>query len=133
MRTLYPLVLVVAMGLATMMLVGSGAAGYFHQGGGDTTLQESVQENASSGPIGGDAPGDALEGSAESENNPGSIVGLVVAGSQLMTSMLSMVTLLPFELEQMGFPRWAALPVGLAVQLLASISVIQFVSGRVLR
>jgi hypothetical protein len=133
MRTLYPLVLVVALGLSTMLLVGSGAADYFQQSQNPTTLADSVEKNATSGPVGGEGEGSELSGSAESENNPGSIVGLVIAGSQLITSFVSLVTLLPFKLQQMGFPYWAAYPVGLSVQLLASISVIQFVSGRVLR
>jgi len=46
---------------------------------------------------------------------------------------VSLVTLLPFKLQQMGFPYWAAYPVGLSVQLLGSISVVQVVTGRVVR
>jgi len=121
------------MGLATMMLTGSGAAAYFLADGGDTTLQDSVTEKAEGGPIGGEGEDTGLSGSAESENNPGSIVGLVIAGGKLITSFVSLVTLLPFKLQQMGFPYWAAYPVGLSVQLLGSISVVQVVTGRVVR
>jgi hypothetical protein len=133
MRTIYPLVLVIAMGLATMMLTGSGAAGYFLADGGYTSLADSVEEKGESGPIGGEDEGDGLSGSAQSENNPGSIVGLVIAGGKLITSFFELVTLLPFKLQNMGFPFWAAYPVGLAVQLLGSISIVQVVSGRVVR
>jgi uncharacterized protein (DUF983 family) len=44
-----------------------------------------------------------------------------------------MVVLLPMTLVDLGFPVWFAVPVGAPATIVASIGVIQFVTGRVLR
>lgn len=62
-----------------------------------------------------------------------SIVGLVLGGARKIATMLSMVVLLPRTLANIGFPAWFAGPVGTIGSLLASVGLIQFVTGRDLR
>lgn len=75
--------------------------------------------------------GGGLSGSASEQE--GSIVGLIVAGGQAIFTFLGAVILLPFEMNNLGFPWWFAYPAGLILQAHAGIAGIQFAVNRVLR
>lgn len=127
MRTIYPLLVVMALGLAVMVVNLSGFAavtGVSTDPGlqADSALNDSVGDhNVSKG----------FNGSADSSDDS-DIVGVILAGGSAIFDILGMVVLLPWELENLGLPRAFAYPVGVAGQLLAVIGGIQLVMGRVL-
>lgn len=129
MRTTYPLMVLFAIGLAGAFFAGSGFNGLV-QGDGGTQQVSDVVNNSADGSVVGDS--ESLTGSRETTGD-GSIVGLVIGGGRVIGSVIGKIVLLPFTLMQLGFPAWFALPVGAFSELVVSVGLIQFITGRVLR
>lgn len=118
-----------AIGLAGAFFAGSGFNGLV-QGDGGTQQVSDVVNNSADGSVVGDS--ESLTGSRETTGD-GSIVGLVIGGGRVIGSVIGKIVLLPFTLMQLGFPAWFALPVGAFSELVVSVGLIQFITGRVLR
>lgn len=127
MRTNYVWFLVIALGVSSLMWGLSGV---------DSALTgPSATDDLKSGDeLERQAPGEAeINGSANSNDGESDIVGLILAGGAGIGNFINMVLLLPLELQRLGFPNWFAYPIGLTVQVIASIGLIQFVTNRVVR
>lgn len=127
MNTNFAWFLVVALGVSALMwqlsavdsaIAGSGPADDLQSG-------DELEAKAPDNP--------RINGSASTSNGESDIVGLVISGAQGVVAFVGMLVLLPLELQRLGFPQWFAYPVGLAVQIIGSIGIIQFASNRELR
>lgn len=138
MRTITPVLVVLALGVSGMMLGATGFAGAWGTEPPKTdAAQEQVKEqaedlspraNESNGDEGDDGPISGPVNSGES-----SIVGLVVDAVSSVTSLAGAVLLLPVTLINLGFPAWFAVPIGGLAELIVGIGVIQFATGREFR
>jgi len=127
-RGAYGVAVVMAIAVAALMFSLSGYAGLY---GGDPTtglgqsqsaLEDTAANESVEGGVGGQISG----------QDP-SLVSLTVNGASSVASVLAFIVLLPISLQNLGFPFWFSFPIGLVVQLMGFISMVQFVSGRVLR
>lgn len=131
MRTIYPTLFVVALGVATLMWTMSGAGALYGQTDpisgmqSDDALQQQANNSAASD--GGEFNGSAKGG--DSDN----IVGLIISGTQAIVSFAGSVALLPAEIERLGFPWWFAFPIGASAQAIVGIGIVQFAANRVYR
>lgn len=128
MRTTFPLVAVLSLFVAMAFFSGSGFNAIVDGDRNTKSLESEVNETANES-VGGF---DQLSGSRSGEDE-GSIVGIVVAGARNIGKLIGMFALLPVTMTNLGFPVWFAAPVGIVLELIASIGIIQFVTGRVLR
>lgn len=127
MRTNFVWFLVLAMGIAALMwgLAGVDSA---------LTGPSATDDLESGSELESQAPDEArVNGSANSNDGESDIVGLILAGGAGLGNFINMAILLPIELQRLGFPQWFAYPIGLGVQVLALVGLIQFVTNRVLR
>jgi hypothetical protein len=130
MRTIYPMMVVLALGIAAVMFGMSGYSDLYEQD--PTAGLESggeVNETANNSAI----KDDSQFGGSSVSSGDGDIVGLILAGLERLVSIASLVVLLPAEMRDLGFPWWFSLPVGLLMQTIMGIGIIQFASGRFLR
>jgi hypothetical protein len=72
---------------------------------------------------------EGVEGDASNAGD-GDIIGLIIDSGQAVARIAGMVVLLPLELQDLGFPSWFAVPLGLSVQTIVGVGVFQFISGR---
>lgn len=127
MRTNYVWFLVLALGVSALM---------WNLAGVDSALSgPSVTDDLQSGSeLKNQSPDEArVNGSADSSSGESDIVGLILAGGAGIANFVNMAFLLPIELQRLGFPHWFAWPIGLAVQVIALVGLIQFLSNRVMR
>lgn len=127
MRTIAPVILILAIGTAGIMWSLSGFGLVYGTGDPVDDIESGEQVNKSAENL------QPEEDESFSTSNRGgdSFVGSVIsAGSQIM-SLVTAAVLLPMELQRIGLPQWFALPLGLSAQTVAFIGFLQFVSGRV--
>lgn len=127
MRTLYPVLLVIALGIAVTTVNMSGFAAVIQndptQGmESGETLEQQVNDSA----LKEDKP---FEGPA-GQSDDGDIIGIIIQGSRAILDFGGAVVLLPLELRDLGAPWYAAYPAGLGLQAIAAIGLIQFWTGR---
>ncbi len=126
MRTIMPVLVVLAIGVAGAML---GMSGFESAWGAEPPSVEpaSSQVNESAGSVG------VEEGPVEGPVNSGesSIVGIVVDGLQSLTDIAGAVLVLPVTLMNLGFPAWFSIPVGAVAEALVGIGIIEFATNRV--
>jgi hypothetical protein len=125
MRGAWSVTAVLALAAAITMFQASGVAAFFPDDGSYQT-DDALEEQA--GTL--DPNREGISGTTNEQE--GSIVGLIVGGSQLIFSFIGSVVLLPFDLHRLGLWWWAAYPIGLLLQIHGSIAGIQFVTQRVL-
>jgi hypothetical protein len=124
MKTTYPVLVVMALAVASLMWGMSGIGSLYTddrmseiQSGEDlekTSENSSVHGyNASAGP-----------------NEGGNIFGLIISGAVRVSRIAGMVVLLPLELYTLGFPWWFAAPVGTLIELIVGIGILEFVTNR---
>jgi hypothetical protein len=128
MRTTLPLVIVLAMMITAGFFAGSGFNGLVDGEANIDPLEQEVEERSADS-----VTGSGNFSASRSGTEDGSIVGLVVSGAQDVIEFTSLVVLLPITLQQIGFPVWFALPIGAVLQIIVSIGVLQFITGRVYR
>jgi hypothetical protein len=128
MRTVFPLVLVLSIGIAAAFFAGSGFNAVVDGDQNIDPIETEIDQRANQSAAGsGDFSAD------RSGTDEGSIVGLVVGGAQDVVKFTSLVALLPITLNQLGFPGWFAFSVGGVLQIIVSIGILQFVTGRELQ
>lgn len=126
MRTIAPIGVVLALGVAGMMVGMSGFTAAWGAPAPQTTAAQD-EINGSSGEV---APGeDPIAGPVSSEDS--STVGLIADGLSTVTNIAGGVAVLPVTLINLGFPRWFALPIGSLASAIAGIGIIQFAVNRV--
>jgi|APHM01.1.fsa_nt_gi hypothetical protein len=127
-RTLFPIVAVLALGVALLMMQGSGFNALITGSQDPGPLGDAIGNQADSSP--------ANEGSlnaTRSAAGEGSIAGLILGGGETALDVVGLLALLPVTLERLGFPTWFALPLGSIVYIISGLGIAQFVSGRVFR
>jgi len=133
MRTLFPVLAMVAIGLAAFMMSASGfnaMVGLGQDGSAPAAVEvgediEGIKNNSTFS--GNDSK---LEGSAQGSGDS-TIVGMVFSGVEEVMNVAGMVVMMPMTLKDMGFPMWFAAPVGSTASIIASIGILQFVTGRI--
>jgi hypothetical protein len=127
-RGAYGVAVVLAIAVAGLMF---GLSGYGDLYGNDPTSGLGPAESA----LNDTAANESVEGGVGGQisGQDPSLVSLTVNGASSIASILAFIALLPVSLQNLGFPFWFSVPVGLVVQLMGFISMVQFVSGRILR
>lgn len=128
-KTIGPVMFVLALGVATVIWGMSGAGALY----------------GTQDPVSGAQSGDALHnasdnssvsgegnfsGAASGETGDEGIVGIVISGIGFVVGFVKMVGLLPFELMNLGFPPYFAVPIGLLAQALVGVGIVQFATNR---
>jgi hypothetical protein len=134
MNTLYPTLFVIALAVAATMLGMSGytdAIGVTSDPTDGLGAPDALEEQTNGSAYQPDGDG-GFEGSAEG-GDESDIVGFIISGSRTVANFVGFVVLLPLELNDLGFPWWFAYPLGLASQLMATLTVAQFASNRRVR
>lgn len=132
MDTKIPVIFVLALAVGASMWIGSGIASEFTQTDPADGLSspDRLEDEANDSAVSDDG---GFSGSVESSDDESSIVGLIISGSHAIADIAAFVVLLPLELRNLGFPRWFAYPIGLAVQILGGVGIIQFATNRPFR
>jgi len=123
MRTTYPVMIVIALAVASMMWSMSGFGAIYDNGASDLQSQDDLNESANESSVRG-------FGADAGPNQGGNIIGLIFAGLDRIISLAGLVVLLPFELRNMGFPWWFSFPVGVLAQTLGGIGIVEFATQR---
>lgn len=126
MRTIGPILLVIALGAAAMMWGMAGVQDAYRSENIDDLDSDSELEQEANDSAAGDG---SFNGSA-GQTDDGDIVGLIVSGAGSIASFAGMIALLPVELNNMGAPWWFALPVGVTAQAIVGVGIIEFATGR---
>jgi hypothetical protein len=131
MRTAKIVLVVAALGTATLMWGISGFGSLYGTDNPVDGLQsgERLEKQANQSAV---SENGSFDSSAEGADE-GDIVGIIISGTSALVSFASMAALLPFELQQLGFPRYFAYPIGLLAQAIVGIGVVQFAANRVFR
>jgi len=124
MRTIAPVLIVLALGVSGAMIGMSGFEDAWGAPAPSTTgAQEELDNGTTVNP--NDRP---IEGPVSSgESN---IVGLITDGLSSLTGIAASVAVLPVTLINLGFPAWFALPIGSLVYIISGIGLIQFATNR---
>lgn len=130
MRSNFAVALVIAFALTGMMFGMSGFTDAIGHSEDTTTLEDAVNASADQGAV--DDEGSGLSGDPRIPND-GTLIGFIVQGASQLLNVMMMVLLLPNTMTKLGFPFWFAMPVGVGLQIVASIGFVQFAVGRVLR
>jgi len=129
MRTLYPVVVILAIGVAGVMWSMSGIGLIYGQDDPVDTGESSDKLNETAQSPEQESEGD---GGLFGIGNVGeeSFVGIAVSAADSIISFVTAAVLLPLELQRLGLPRWFALPLGLGAQSIAFVGFLQFIAGR---
>jgi hypothetical protein len=128
MRTTFPIVLVLALGITAAFFAGSGFNGIVDGNQNVDPVESEINQRANQS-----AAGTGNFSADRGGTDEGSIVGLVVSGARDIVQFTSLLALVPITLDQIGFPQWFALPIGGVLQIVISIGILQFVTGREFR
>lgn len=128
-RTLYPVLLVLAIGTASLIWGFSGVGQIFGNSDPVSGIDagDSIVDAKNDSAVGGGS----FNGSAEGETSGGGIVGIIVSGIGFIVGFVAMVGNLPASLMQLGFPEYFAKPIGYLVVALVGLGVVQFATNRV--
>lgn len=119
--------LVLCFGVAFSMLGGSGiGAAIFGESPGDHETTRAIDKIADSAEVDEDDSGLSAEVAGDSEPT---LVGVAISGGQFAVQLVAAVALLPLTLMQLGFPSYAAIPLGGIAQIVALIGLVQFIRG----
>lgn len=125
MRTIAPLLVVLAIAVSGGML---GASNFQSAWGGEppqTTAAQGELNNSSSDLAPSSQPVSGPVSAADS-----SVVGLIASGLSGIVEAAGAVALLPLTLINLGFPAWFSIPLGLLAQLITGIGIIEFATNR---
>lgn len=125
MRTLYPVLIVIAIGMASIMWSMSGFGLLFGNDDPVSDLESEDRLNQSAQNLEED---ESLEVSDQGRD---SFVGSVISAGEQMIGFAKSAVLLPAELQRIGLPPWMAIPLGLGAQSIAFIGFLQFLTGRI--
>lgn len=129
MRTTAPVVFVLALGVAFAIVGATGIAGIWgvQDAPGGDRVEGNLKDNAGDSPAGNDDTFDGQVGRSGGETN---LIGLVISGLGILASAAAAIVLLPLTLTDLGFPAYAAFPIGLFLQVIVGIGIVEFASGR---
>lgn len=128
MRTLYFILVVFALGTAGMIWSLSGIGGVYGPTDpiGDTESADALEAQAANSSANNSG---SLNGSARAGDDA-NLIGVIITGISTIVNFGGTVVLLPFELQNLGFPRYFAYPVGLLAQAFVGIGIVQWATNR---
>lgn len=122
-NTTYPVMIVMALGVAGMMWGMSGFGAMYDSGADDLESADALNQSAEDSSVTG-------FGADAGPNQGGNIIGLIFAGLDRLVDIAGLVLLLPMELHNIGFPLWFAVPIGVLCQTIVGIGIFEFASQR---
>ena len=125
MRAMFAVALALSMAMAGLFMAGSGFNAVVAQEDKASSIAGELEDKANTSDT-------SFESSARSEDD-GSIAGFIISGTSDVVGLIWMVVAMPATLENIGFPKWFAQPIGLGFYVLVAIGVAQFASGRLFR
>ena len=125
MRTTAPLLVVISLAVAAAFFAGSGFNAIVNGDQNTQELENELNQTANESAVGQEEFEGSRRGQGES-----SIVGLVVSGARNVGKIIGLMLMLPVFINNLGFPWWFAAPVGFVTQIMASIGLIQFTTGK---
>lgn len=128
MRTITPVLFVLALGTAALIWGMAGAGSIYGQSDPVSGMEsgDAINESKNDSAVGGGN----FSGEASASEGEGDIVGLIVSGISNVVGFAAMVGLLPWELQRLGFPSYFAFPIGFLAQGLVGIGIVQFATNR---
>jgi len=128
MRTIAALVFVLALGVSFSIVSATGLAGVL---GADrapdgSQVEQNLDNAAGQSPV--DNP-DKLAGGI-AQTGDANLIGVIITAGDLVAGFLTGVILLPVTLSNLGLPLYAAAPLGLFIQTISGIGLIEFFTNR---
>lgn len=125
MRTIAPVMVVMALGVAGMML---GMSGFNDAWGAPAPQTSAAQEELNQSAERVDPQETPISGPVSAADS--STVGLIASALGTITDMVAAVVVLPLTLINLGFPPFFAVPLGLLAQLITGVGLIEFAVNR---
>lgn len=120
---------VLAFGVAFSLAAGTGVgAEIFGASPGDAETTQTLEDIGEEASVDSDQGG-GLSADVAGDNEP-TVVGFAISGGQFIATLVGAVALLPLTLTRIGFPYWFGVPIGAGAQIIATIGLFQFVTGR---
>jgi len=120
---------VLAFGVMFSLAAGSGVgATVFGAQPGDAETARTLDDIGDEASVDSDEGG-GIDADVAGDNEP-TIVGVAISGGEFIATLVGAVALVPLTLTRIGFPYWFAVPIGGAAQIIATIGLFQFVTGR---
>ena len=120
---------VLAFGVMFSLAAGSGVgATVFGAQPGDAETARTLDDIGDEASVDSDEGG-GIDADVAGDNEP-TIVGVAISGGEFVATLVGAVALVPLTLTRIGFPYWFAVPIGGAAQIIATIGLFQFVTGR---
>ena len=127
MRTAPVIGVVLSLGVAFLLLAGSGIApAVFGENPEDSDAARTLEDVADDADVGGEGEGGGVSADVAGDNEP-TLVGFAISGGQFIVQTVGAVALLPVTLARLGFPTYFAYPAGGMAQIVATIGLFQFV------
>lgn len=126
MRTTFPIVLVIAIAMSSMILGMSGWSDHITGSPDTTNMQENLNSTAQNTSVGNETSGGVLGG-------VGAMFGLAINSAAMLFDILGLLFNFESWLVTIGFPRSFAHPVSMGIYVLASIGFLKFAAGRAFR
>lgn len=125
MRTIAPVAIILAIGVAGVMI---GMSGFGAAWGADPPQTQGAQENLNDSaedmnPNEGPVSGPVSSGESD-------VVGLIADGLSSLVDIGAAVVLLPVTLMELGFPAYFAVPIGSLAYILVGIGLVEFATNR---
>jgi len=129
MRTTAPVVFVLALGVAFAVFGSTGLAGVWGvaDAPGGEQVESNLNQSAANSSAGNPSEFDGQVGESDGETN---LIGLTIASLDIIASAGAAVVLLPVTLISLGMPAYAAVPLGLFLQVIVGIGIVEFATGR---
>lgn len=126
MKTTPVIGVVLSLGVAFALLAGSGiGASVFGANPGDAESVSTLEDIGEDADVGGEGEGGGVNADVAGDNEP-TLVGFALSGGQFIVQMVGAVGLLPITLTRLGLPNYAAVPMGLTAQAIATVGLFQF-------
>ncbi len=125
MRTVDPVLVVLAIGVAGAML---GMSGFTAVWGADTPSVDRASDKMNESAEAVSPNNGPVEGPVSSGDS--SIVGLIANGLGSLVDIAGAVVLLPITLMNLGFPAWFAVPIGSIGEIIVGIGIFEFATNR---
>lgn len=128
MRTIAPVLFVIALGVAALIwgMAGAGTIYGTNDPVSGSQAGDAIHDASNDSAVGGGN----FSGEASASEGEGDIVGVIISGIGFIVSFASMVGLLPLEIMNLGFPPYFAIPIGLLAQALVGVGIVEFATNR---
>jgi len=120
---------VLAFGVMFSLAAGSGVgATIFGESPGEAETSQTLEDISNDASVDSEEGG-GIDADVAGDNEP-TTVGLALSGGEFLATFVGAIALIPLTLTNIGFPYWFAVPIGGAAQIVGTIGLFQFVTGR---